>query len=171
MLGKPNQKPCTGDSIAVLDEPFSHVLIDCVGTLPISKSGNQYILTIMCASTHFPEATPLCTFRTPNIVKALIKFFILAGLPQSVQSDPGSNFMFSLDLFQEVMFQLSIKQVKSTAYHPQSQGVLERFHQTFKSMLIMSAYCLQENKQWDEGLPHSFYLQLQSDSVRSFEVS
>ena len=42
--------------IPVLGEMFSHVLIDyCVGPLPKSKSGNQYILTIMCASTCFPK--------------------------------------------------------------------------------------------------------------------
>ena len=151
MVGKPNQKPSVAPlkPIPVLGEPFSRVLIDCVGPLPKSKSGNQYILTIMCASTRFPEAIPLRNIRTPNIVKALIKFFTLVGLPRSVQSDQGSNFMSGL--FQEVMFQLGIKQVKSTAYHPQSQGALERFHQTLKSML--RAYCLQENKEWDEGLP------------------
>ena len=54
-------------------------------------------------------------------------------------------------LFQEVMFQLGIKQVKSTVYYPQSQGALERFHQILKSML--RAYCFQENKEWDERLP------------------
>ena len=151
MAGKPNQKPSVAPlkPIPVLGEPFSHVLIDCVGPLPKSKRGNQYILTIMCAATRFPEAVPLRTIKTPNIVKALIKFFTLVGLPHSVQSDQGSNFMSSL--FQEVMFQLGIKQRKSTAYHPQSQGALERFHQTLKSML--RAYCLQENKEWDEGLP------------------
>ena len=36
-------------------------------------------------------------------------------------------------------------------YHPQSQGALERFHQTLKNML--QAYCLQEKRKWDEGLP------------------
>ena len=151
MVGKPNQKPPVAPlkPIPVLGEPFSHVLIDCVEPLPKSKRGNQYILTIMCAATRFPEAIPLRTIKTPNIVKALIKFFTLVGLPRSVQSDQDSNFMSSL--FQEVMFQLGIKQVKSTAYHPQSQGALERFHQTLKSML--RAYCLQENKEWDEGLP------------------
>ena len=66
-----------------------------------------------------------------------------------VQSDQGSNFMSSL--FQEVMFQPGIKQVKSTAYRPQSQGAVQRFHQTLKSMLRV--HCLHENKEWDEGLP------------------
>ena len=73
----------------------------------------------------------------------------LVRLPKSVQSDQGSNFMSGA--FQEVMFQLGIKQMKSTAHHPQSQGALERFHQMLKNML--RAYCLQEKRKWDKGLP------------------
>jgi len=66
-----------------------------------------------------------------------------------VQSDQGSNFMSGL--FQEVMFQLGIGQLTSSAYHSQSQGALERFHQTMKSMI--RAYCFQKRKDWDEGIP------------------
>ena len=54
-------------------------------------------------------------------------------------------------LFQEVMFQLGISQLTSSTYHPQSQGALERFHQTLKSMIRV--YCFQEGKDWDEGIP------------------
>ena len=97
----------------------------------------------MYMSTRFPEASPFRSIRTPNIVKVLVKFFTMVGLPKSVQSDQGSNFMSGA--FQEVMFQLGIKQMKSTAYHPQSQGALERFHQTLKNML--RAYCLQEQRE------------------------
>ena len=105
MVGKPNQKPPVAPlkPIPTLGEL---VLIDCVGPLPKFKSGNQYILTIMCMSTRFLEASPLRSIRTPNIVKALVR------LPKSVQSDQGSNFMSGV--FQEVMFQLGIKQMKST---------------------------------------------------------
>jgi len=38
----------------------------------------------------------------------------------------------------------------STAYHPQTQGALERFHQTLKNMMRM--YCLEQDKDWDEGV-------------------
>ena len=103
----------------------------------------------MYGNTRFPEAFPLQNIKAPKIVKALIKFFTLFGLPQSVQSDQGSNFMSVL--FQEVMFQLGVKQFKSSVYHPQSQGALERFHQTLKSMI--RAYCFQEKKDWDKGIP------------------
>jgi transposase InsO family protein len=45
---------------------------------------------------------------------------------------------------------LGIKHVQSTPYHHQSQGALERFHQTLKSM--MRTYSI-TNPQWDEGVP------------------
>ena len=149
-VGKPNQKIPSAPLIPIpaFEEPFSRVIIDCVGPLPKTKSGNQYLLTIMCASTRFPEAIPLRNIKAPTIVKSLIKFFTLVGLPRSLQSDQGSNFMSGL--MQQVMFQLGIKQFKSTAYHPESQGALERFHQTLKNML--RAYCIEQGKDWDEGV-------------------
>ena len=48
------------------------------------------------------------------------------------------------------MKQLGIKQYHSSAYHPESQGALERFHQTLKTML--RSYCLENGKDWDEGV-------------------
>ena len=150
VVGKPNQKIPTAPlkPIPAFDEPFSRVIVDCVGPLPKTKSGNQYLLTIMCASTRFPEAIPLRNIKAPTIVKALTKFFTLVGLPKSIQSDQGSNFMSGL--FQEVMCELGIEQYASSAYHPESQGALERFHQTLKNMI--RTYCLDFEKDWDEGV-------------------
>ena len=70
------------------------------------------------------------------------------GLPKAIQSDQGSNFMSGT--FQQVMVELGIKQYTSSAYHPQSQGALERFHQTLKNM--MRSYCYEQGKDWDEGI-------------------
>ena len=102
----------------------------------------------MCSSTRFPEAVPLRSIKTNAILKALIKFFTLFGLPKSIQSDQGINFM--AHAFQQVMNQLGIKQYKSSAYHPESQGALERFHQTLKTMKRM--YCTENSRDWDEGV-------------------
>ena len=150
MVGKPNQKIPRAPlhPIPAFEEPFSRVIIDCVGPLPKTKSGNEFLLTIMCASTRFPEAIPLRNIKAKTIVRALIKFFTLVGLPKSIQSDQGSNFMSGL--FQQVMSELNIEQYKSSAYHPESQGALERFHQTLKNMI--RTYCFQTEKHWDEGI-------------------
>ena len=149
MVGKPNQTipKAQLQPIPAFDEPFSRILIDCVGPLPRTKSGNEYLLTVMCTSTRFPEAIPLRNIKTKSIVKALIKFFTFVGLPKSVQSDQGSNFMSGI--FQQVMHELGIKQYRSSAYHPESQGALERFHQT-KNMI--RSYCFDTEKDWDEGI-------------------
>jgi len=150
VVGKPNQKiPIAPlQHIPAFDEPFSRVIVDCVGPLPKTKSGNQCLLTIICVSTRFPEAIPLRNIKATNIVKDLTKFFTLIGLPKSIQSDQGSNFMSGL--FQQVMHQLGIKQYKSSTYHPESQGTLERFHQTLKN--IIRTYCLENKKEWDAGI-------------------
>ena len=150
MVGKPNQKIPVAPlkPIPAFEEPFSKVIIDCVGPLSKTKSRNQYLLTIMCASTRFPEAIPLINITAPKISKALVNFFTLVGLPKEIQSDQGSNFMSGL--FQQVVFQLGAKQIKSSAYHPESQGALERFHSPLKNMI--RTYCLDNEKDWDEGI-------------------
>ena len=66
-----------------------------------------------------------------------------------IQSDQGSN--FSSHLFSQILKQLRVKHNQASAFHAQSQGVLECFHQTLKAML--RAYCVQMKGDWEEGLP------------------
>ena len=73
----------------------------------------------------------------------------MVGLPKIVQSDQGSN--FTSRIFRQAMNSLGIKTVTLSVYHPQSQGALERFHSTLKTMI--RAYCLDHQKDWDEGIP------------------
>ena len=61
VVGKPNlvipKAPL--QPIIVPGEPFEKIIMDCVGPLPKTKGGNQYLLTLMCATTRYPEAIPL----------------------------------------------------------------------------------------------------------------
>ena len=95
VAGKPNQKIPKAPLILILafEEPFSRVIIDCVGPLSKTKDGNQ---SIMCAFTRCQEAILLRNIKDLSIVKALTRFFTLVGLPRSLQSDQGSNFMSGL---------------------------------------------------------------------------
>ena len=120
--GKPNQNipQAPLHPILAFDEPFSHIIIDCVGLLPKTKSQNEYLLTIMCSSTRYLEAIPLRSIKTNTIFKALIKFFKLFGLPKSIQSDQGTNFM--AHAFQQVMNQLVIKTVQVQCISSKKSG-------------------------------------------------
>lgn len=80
-------------------------LVDCVGPLPKTKSGNKYVLTMMCAATRHPEAVPLRTIKTKAVTKALVKFF--------------STFV-------------KVQILCLSPYHPESQGALQCFHQTLR---------------------------------------
>ena len=151
ITGKPNQslKPAPLHPIPAIGQPFDHLIIDCVGPLPRSKNGSNYLLTVMCQNTRYPAAYPLRTITARSIVKALSQFMSYFGIPKVIQSDQGSN--FTSHLFSQVLKQLRVKHIQASAYHPQSQGALERFHQTLKSLL--RAYCVEVGGDWEEGLP------------------
>ena len=151
VVGKsqPAIKPAPLMPVPAFEEPFTRVLVDCVGPLPRTKSGFQFLLTTMDVSTRFPEAVPLRRITAKNVVEALVQFFTRYGLSREVQMDQGSNFMSGV--FKQVLKQLGIKQLKSSAYHPESQGALERYYQTLKTML--RAYCTENPEGWDKGIP------------------
>lgn len=124
LAGKPNQRvpvaPLT--PIPVMCEPFERLIIDCVGPLPKSKAGHQYLLTIMCAATRFPEAVPLRNLKAKAVVKELMKFCSTFGLPKVIQTDRGTN--FTSRMFEQILKELDINHQLSSAYHPESQGAI-----------------------------------------------
>ena len=75
------------------------------------------------------------------------KFFAHVGLPSYIQSDQGSNFMSGV--FRQVMYELGISHI-SHLHITQSQGALERWYQTLKTM--MRIYCFETEKDWVEGI-------------------
>ena len=144
MVGKPYPTPPVAPlhPIPAVDPPFTRILIDMVGPLSTTKSGHKYLLTIMDVTTRYPEAIPLRSTHARVVLKALLNFFTHFGLPLEIQSDRGTN--FTSKLFEKTMTEWGIKHVLSSGYHPQSQGALERHHQTLKTML--RAFCLEREK-------------------------
>jgi len=155
MTGKPNQRPKKAplQPIAVIHEPFTRIIIDCVGPLPATTSRNQYLLTILDTASRYPEAIPLKNITAQSVVKALLKFFTVYGLPLVIQSDRGSN--FTSNLFAQVAAELGIEHQCSTAYHAESQGALERYHATLKTMI--KAYVSTHTRDWDLGIPYLLF--------------
>ncbi len=151
--GKPNQviSPAPLYPIPAMAQLFEHLVIDCVGLLPRSKSGSNYLFTVMCQSTGYLGAYPLRSITARSIVKALSQFVSIFGIPKVIQSDQSSN--FSSHLIAQVLKQLKVKHNMSSAYHAQSQGALERFHQVPTLKSLMRSYCVELNQDWEEGLP------------------
>ncbi len=66
-----------------------------------------------------------------------------------IQTDRGTN--FTSNLFEQQVKELQVQHEMSSAYHPELQGALERFHQTLKS--ILRTYCVETGKDWLDGFP------------------
>ena len=148
VVGNPNEviPPAPLRPIAVPKEPFMKVVIDCVGPLPKTRKGNQYLLTVMCPTTRYPIAIPIRNISAKVIVEKLLSLFTMFGFPRELQCDRGTNFQSGV--FQSVLKELNIQNSFSSAYRPQSQGVLERSHQTMKNLL--RKFTMDTDKDWDE---------------------
>ena len=84
-------------------------------------------------ATRFPEAVPVKKIDAPTVCEQLLTVFSRYGLPDELLSVRGANFLAKVT--EELLKKLGIKHLKTSPYHPQSNGMLERFHSTLKSMI------------------------------------
>ena len=120
-------------SMPLVEKPFQLIAMDIVGPLPRRKSGNKYILTVCDYATRYPEANPLPSIEAEWIARKLVKLFSRVGIPDEFLTDQGTNFMSAL--LQEMYRLLHIKRNRTSPYHPQTDGLVERFNGTLKAML------------------------------------
>ena len=127
--------------------------MDIIGPLPRSNNGNKYILTIRDYATRCPDAIPILNTEANTIAKELVSVFARVEMPDEILTDPGSNLMPSL--LQEMYLMLNISRLRTSPYHPQTDGLTERFNGTLKSMI--RKFTANNQKDWDEHLPHLLF--------------
>ena len=79
--------------------------------------------------------------------------FTRVGIPPEILTDQGSN--FTSQLLAELYRLLHIRPIRTSPYHPQTDGLVERFNQTLKSMLRKVA--TQEGEAWDKLIPYVLF--------------
>ncbi|KAK7097274.1 hypothetical protein V1264_004279 [Littorina saxatilis] len=140
--------------LPVIEVPFSRVCIDLIGPIkPVSARGHQYALVLVDVATRYPEAVPLKSTTTEAVAEALLGIFTRTGLPDEVLSDLGTQ--FTSDVMREVMRLISVSQLHTTPYHPQTNGLCERFNGTLKSMV--KKLMADRPKDWDRYLPFALF--------------
>ena len=133
-------------TFATPDARFDHVHIDIVGPLPWSN-GSQYLLTCIDRFTRWPEAVPLSDTSTETVARVFVERWVAVfGCPSTITTDRGAQFESSL--FGLLTRILGATRIRTTAYHPASNGLVERFHRQLKAALKAS-----ETPSWTEALP------------------
>lgn len=147
----PHFKPAPLQPFPEILEPFERTAMDIVGPLVTSLHGNKYLLTFQDHFTKYPEAIPISDQTAETVAKIFVTHIVARhGAPKILITDQGTNFVSKL--FKEVCNLLNIEKIQTTAYHPQSNGVIERSHRVFKDML--SHYISQSQQDWDEWIPY-----------------
>jgi cleavage and polyadenylation specificity factor subunit 1 len=125
---------------------FLHIHIDLVGPLPTS-AGSTYCLTAVDRFTRWPEAIPIPDITAETVARALVTGWISRlGCPQTITTDQRRQ--FESQLFHSLARMCGIQLSRTTAHHPTTNGLVERFHRTLKAAIM----CHPE-QQWTEALP------------------
>ena len=136
-------------AMPIIGEPFARVAIDLVGPLPMSGRKHRWILTLVDCATRYPEAIPMKGIDTIECAEELVNIFSRIGIPQEILSDRGSQFVS--DLMREISRLLSVRQLQTTPYHAQCNGLVERWNGTLRRMIQKMA--AEKPSDWDRYIP------------------
>ena len=126
--------------------------------LPTSN-GCRYIILIGDHFNKWREAIPLPDQTAATTSDGLLEGWICRfGCPYSIHTDRGTN--FESQVFANLFQKFEIDKTRTTAFHPQSNSVIERMNRTFLNMLVK---CIdQDQKNWSVELPYVLMAYLSS---------
>ena len=134
--------------------PWESISLDIIGPLPDSNGYN----TILSVIDQLSKMIHLILTTTELSTKGLIDIYLrqiwkLHGIPKKITSDRGPQ--FALELMKELCTWLGIQQNLFTAYHPQTNGQVERSHQEIETFLHHFVNHLQDD--WEDWLAITKY--------------
>lgn len=134
--------------VDVPEKPFDKLYMDIVVPLPMSATGNKYILSMVDDLTKFVEFVALPDQMASTIAQGLYENILCRyTIPRSKVTDNGSNFVG--DVFKKLCKMFQVEKLQTTTYHPQANAV-ERQHSTLGNYL--RTYTGDRPTNWDSFL-------------------
>ena len=129
--------------------PFHRIAVDVL-QLPLTARGNRYVVVFLDYFTKWAEAFAVPDQRAETVAKLFVEQIVCRhGLPDELLSDRGANFLSTL--VQEICKALGVKKINTSGYHPQTDGLVEKFNSTLTAMIAKS--CDIKERDWDDHLP------------------
>ena len=125
----PQKAPLTNIPIG---PPWQMVAVDIM-EVPLSRHNNRYLLVLQDYFTKWVEVIPLPRQTADLITAEIVKLFTVFGIPDVLHSDQGRNFESSL--LRQTLEAFGVSKSRTTAYHPQGDGMVERFNRSLLQML------------------------------------
>ena len=107
------------------ERPWQRVHVDFAGPF----LGKMFFL-LMDAHSKWPEVYEMTSTTAQKTVDILRHIFAAYGLPEQLVSDNGPQFVAKE--FEDFMLKNGIRHIRSAPYHPATNGLVERFVQSFK---------------------------------------
>ncbi len=139
--------------LPLLEVPFERIGMDLIGPLESSAHGHCFALVLVDYATRHPEAMHLRTISAKSVVDALFRVISRVGIPKEILTDQDTAFMSRTS--SELYKLLGIKSISTSVYHPQTDGLVERFNRTLKSMV--RKFVKEDAKNWDKWLEHLLF--------------
>ena len=100
----------------------------------LPSKGYTYLLTSIDCFTHWQEAVPIADISADTVAQVFVSTWISRfGVPSTIKRDRGCQFEFHL--WQQFMPLLSSRRIRMIAYHPITNGIVERFHHQLEETL------------------------------------
>lgn len=128
------------------DQRFYQIHLDIIGPLPEVR-GYKYCLTMIDRFSRWPEAIPK-EITADSIAKAFHSTWVARyGAPAIITTDQGRQFESAV--FQALTKYLGANKTRTSAYHPASNGLVERWHRSLKAAIT----CKDHSHRWVDLLP------------------
>ena len=109
------------------------VTMDMAGPLPETPRGNKYILAMCDHFTKHVKVFPMKGQTAKEVAEKCMDYCMTFGIPEAILTDQGTN--FTSQVVESLWERLDVHALRTTAYHPQADGITERFNRTIKDML------------------------------------
>ena len=137
-----------------VEGPFDRVAVDVLGPFPTSDPGNKYVIVFSDYFTKWPEAFAVKNADAATTAKLFVEEILCRhSAPRKLLSDRGKNFLSKV--VKDVCQLVNTSKVNTTSYHPECDGLVERFNHSLTT--IISMYVSEHQSDWDHFIPYALF--------------